>query len=539
LDSGSNRHSNHNALASSTARARQLARRRHQHPLHFDDTTTAPHYEEFDGEIPLPSRLIPRAILVDTEPGTLQNIQASHIGRLFSPDNILYGSSGAGNNWAKGHYSEGKELLDIILDRIRRESEMCDHIQACQLIHSLGGGTGSGLGSLLIEAIQEEFPHILLSTYSVIPSPKVSDTVVEPYNTTLAMNVLIERVHQVFTFDNEALYHLAMTSSSPSIRGSAASAFAPSYSDLNGLIARAMSGTTSTIRYPGTLNCDYRKLAVNLIPFPRLHFYMVSQAPLLHSQVSHSPSHSPGHSSGYGPLPIHHHHASRPASLSHSQSHSHPPQHHHSSSHRVENSSPYRGVYDIMDISHQLFDAKNFMSAVDPRYGKYLTCACLFRTTAANGSSGQTDDSGFSLMTIQEALTALTDRHASAFTEWIPNHIMVSLSHTPYPVPSQSRCSSTLIANNTAIQEIWKRILDQYSVMFHRKAFLHWYTAEGMEEMEFIEAEENLKDLITEYQQYQDMIASNSNNDEEGLSEEERVRREKGYGEDSWETMFF
>jgi len=64
--------------------------------------------------------------------------------------------------------------------------------------------------------------------------------------------------------------------------------------------------------------------------------------------------------------------------------------------------------------------------------------------------------------------------------------------------------SATFIGNSTAIQELFKRIDTQFVAMFRRKAYLHWYTGEGMDEMEFTEAESNMNDLISEYQQYQD-----------------------------------
>lgn len=64
--------------------------------------------------------------------------------------------------------------------------------------------------------------------------------------------------------------------------------------------------------------------------------------------------------------------------------------------------------------------------------------------------------------------------------------------------------SSTFVGNSTAIQELFKRVGDQFTAMFRRKAFLHWYTGEGMDEMEFTEAESNMNDLVAEYQQYQD-----------------------------------
>ena len=83
------------------------------------------------------------------------------------------GQYGAGNNWAKGHYTEGAELVDSVLDVIRRESEKCECLQGFQLTHSLGGGTGSGMGTLLVSKIREEFPDRIMNTFSVFPSPKV------------------------------------------------------------------------------------------------------------------------------------------------------------------------------------------------------------------------------------------------------------------------------------------------------------------------------------------------------------------------------
>lgn len=78
-----------------------------------------------------------------------------------------------GNNWAKGHYTEGAELVDSVLDVVRKEAEGCDCLQGFQLAHSLGGGTGSGMGTLLLSKIREEYPDRIMSTFSVIPSPKV------------------------------------------------------------------------------------------------------------------------------------------------------------------------------------------------------------------------------------------------------------------------------------------------------------------------------------------------------------------------------
>ena len=133
---------------------------------------------------------MPRAVLVDLEPGTMDSVRSGPSGQIFRPDNFVFGQSGAGNNWAKGHYTEGAELVDAVMDVARKEAENTDCLQGFQLTQSLGGGTGSGMGTLLIAKIREEYPDRIMKTYSVVPSPKVADIVVEPYNTTLSVNQL-------------------------------------------------------------------------------------------------------------------------------------------------------------------------------------------------------------------------------------------------------------------------------------------------------------------------------------------------------------
>lgn len=88
------------------------------------------------------------------EPGILELVQGSAIGSVFRPDSFITGQSGAGNNWAKGYYTEGAELIEQIMDGVRHEAERCDSLQGFQLTHSLGGGTGSGLGSLILSKVK-------------------------------------------------------------------------------------------------------------------------------------------------------------------------------------------------------------------------------------------------------------------------------------------------------------------------------------------------------------------------------------------------
>lgn len=82
------------------------------------------YYNEASG-----GRYVPRAVLMDLEPGTMESIRSGPYGKIFRPDNFVFGQSGAGNNWAKGHYTEGAELIDSVLDVVRKEAENCDCLQ--------------------------------------------------------------------------------------------------------------------------------------------------------------------------------------------------------------------------------------------------------------------------------------------------------------------------------------------------------------------------------------------------------------------------
>ncbi|KAK2116138.1 Tubulin beta-8 chain [Saguinus oedipus] len=119
--------------------------------------------------------------------------------------------------------------------------------------------------------IREEYPDRIINTSSVLPSPKVSDIVVEPYNTTLSVHQLIENADETFCIDNEALYNICSRTLKLTT---------PTYSDLNHLVSATMSGVTMCLCFPGQLNANLRKLAVNMVPFPWLHFFMPGFAPL-------------------------------------------------------------------------------------------------------------------------------------------------------------------------------------------------------------------------------------------------------------------
>lgn len=114
---------------------------------------------------------IPRALLIDLEPGVIHNIQKGKYANLYNPENFFIAKEGggAGNNWAAG-YCEGEKYYDDIIDMIDREADGSDSLEGFVMTHSTAGGTGSGLGSFMLERLNDRYPKKLIQTYSVFPN---------------------------------------------------------------------------------------------------------------------------------------------------------------------------------------------------------------------------------------------------------------------------------------------------------------------------------------------------------------------------------
>eukprot|EP01083_Nonionella_stella_P165119 548546_1 len=212
---------------------------------------------------------VPRSIFVDSDPNTTDIIKTSSIGNLFNSSNFIVGTESCSHNWAKAYYNH--ELMEETMNVIRFEAENCDSLQGLQLYHSIGGATGSGLGVHLLEKLRDNYPDKSNQTFTVCPSPKVSDAVLEPYNATLSLSKMIEIGDQTFVIDNEALFSLSYNVLKQK---------EPKYADLNWLTSMVMSGVTSSFRYPVGLNATLKRMGINLVSFPRLHFMLISHAPL-------------------------------------------------------------------------------------------------------------------------------------------------------------------------------------------------------------------------------------------------------------------
>jgi len=217
-------------------------------------------------------RYIPRAILVDLEPRVINKIQTSTYAKLYNPENIFINKEGggAGNIWARG-YSEGEKYQEELLEMIEREADGSDSLEGFILMHSIAGGTGSGLGSWLLEKINEKFPKKLIQTYSVFPNQKEADVVVQPYNSLLTLKRLVLNADCVVVFDNTALNTIAVERIKLNM---------PTVSQTNSLITTVMCASTTTLRYPGYMNNDLISLIAPLVPTPRCHFLMTGYTPI-------------------------------------------------------------------------------------------------------------------------------------------------------------------------------------------------------------------------------------------------------------------
>ncbi|CAK7564702.1 MAG: gamma-tubulin [Sporothrix epigloea] len=224
------------------------------------------------------TRYIPRAILIDLEPRVINSIQTGPYKNIYNPENFYVGKNGigAGNNWGDG-YQTGEAVHEEIMEMIDREADGSDSLEGFMLLHSIAGGTGSGLGSFLLERLNDRFPKKIIQTYSVFPdTSSAGDVVVHPYNSILAMRRLVQNADSVVVLDNGALSHIA---------ADRLHVQEPSFQQTNQLVSTVMSASTTTLRYPSYMHNDLVSILASLIPTPRCHFLMTAYTPFTGDQV--------------------------------------------------------------------------------------------------------------------------------------------------------------------------------------------------------------------------------------------------------------
>ena len=151
------------------------------------------------------------------------------------------------NNFARGHYTIGKEIVDLVLDRIRKLADNCTGLQGFMIYNAVGGGTGSGLACLMLERLSVDYGKKSKISFTVWACPQISTAVVEPYNTVLAVHSLLEHTDVTIMYDNEALYDICRRNLDIE---------RPTYTNLNRLLAQIISSLTASLRFDGALNVD-------------------------------------------------------------------------------------------------------------------------------------------------------------------------------------------------------------------------------------------------------------------------------------------
>ncbi|KAJ3061367.1 Tubulin epsilon chain, partial [Podochytrium sp. JEL0797] len=252
------------------------------------------------------SPLRARSVLTDMEPGVLTHLLSTPLSHLFTDAQIVSSASGSGNNWGMGYAHYGPQFGAEILDKIRIQAENCDSLQSFFLINSLGGGTGSGLGSWILEQLEDVYPHVFRFATVVCPSED-DDVVTSPYNTLLSVSKLVDHADCVVPVENGALMRICERIREgvgkewrgvvKGVGGSGGKAFGGllgkvkgskkgevPFEEMNNVVANLIVNMTRnggrSMRFEGSMNVDINDIVTNLVPFPKRKFLVSSMTPL-------------------------------------------------------------------------------------------------------------------------------------------------------------------------------------------------------------------------------------------------------------------
>jgi len=393
-------------------------------------------------------KYVPRAVFMDLEPTVIDEIKSGSYSKLFHPDQLITGKEDASNNYARGHYTVGKEYVDLTMEKISKLAEQCDGLQGFTVFHSVGGGTGSGFSALLLERLAIEYGKKAKLDFCVYPSPQISTSVVEPYNSVLSTHALLEHTDVAFMLDNEAIYDICKNSLELE---------RPTYTNLNRLIAQVISSLTASLRFKGALNVDINEFQVNLVPYPRIHFLLSSLAPIVTKE-------------------------------------------------RAVNEK-----MSVSELTNAVFEPSHMMAKCNPRHGKYMAVCLMYR-----GDVTPKD--------VSASIAQIKTKKSIQFVEWCPTGFKCGINYQPptaVPAGDLAKVNRAvcMLSNTTAIAEIFSRIDAKFDLMYGKRAFVHWYVGEGMEEGEFSEAREDLAALEKDYEE----VGQDHGDDEPSTTYQESV----------------
>ncbi|CBI29952.3 hypothetical protein VitviT2T_012893 [Vitis vinifera] len=375
-------------------------------------------------------KYVPRAVFVDLEPSVIDEVRTGVYKQLFHPEQLISGKEDAANNYARGHYTVGKDIVDLCLDRVRKLADVCSGLQGFLVFNAVGGGTGSGFGSLVLERLSADYGKKSKLGFTIYPSPQVSTAVVEPYNSVLSTHSLLEHTDVAVLLDNEAIYDICRRSLDLE---------RPTYTNLNRLISQIISSITTSLRFDGAINVDITEFQTNLVPYPRIHFMLSSYAPVISA------------------------------------------------------AKVYHEQLSVPEITTAVFEPSSMMAKCDPRHGKYMACCLMYR-----GDVVPKD--------VNASVANIKTKRTVQFVDWCPTGFKCGINYqAPTAVPgaelAKVKRAVCMISNNTAVAEVFERITHKFDLMYVKRAFVHWYVGEGMEEGEFSEAREDLATLEKDYEE--------------------------------------
>ncbi|XP_022851607.1 tubulin alpha chain-like, partial [Olea europaea var. sylvestris] len=220
---------------------------------------------------------VPLAVFVDLEPTVIDEVRTGTYRQLFRPEQLISGKEDVACYFARV-CAIGKEIVDLCLDHIRKLADNCTGLQGFLVFNAVGGGTGSGLASLLLERLSVDYGKKSKVGFTVYPSPQVSTSVVEPYYSVLSTYSLLERTDVAVLLDNEAIYDICRRSLDIE---------RPTYINLNRLVSQVISSLTASLRFDGALNVDVTEFQTNSVPYPRIHFMLSSYAPVISAEKAY------------------------------------------------------------------------------------------------------------------------------------------------------------------------------------------------------------------------------------------------------------
>jgi len=218
-----------------------------------------------------------RSIFIDLESDSIDHLKTGTYRELFAEDQIISGKEEKCKSFARGFGSGGKQHIDICLDRIRKEADKCTNLEGFLIFNSVGGGTGSGLGSLLLERLSTDYEKKSKFSIPIYPSGSSSKSAIEPYNAVLATKYQLDHITMATLMENDALSNICTKYLQIE---------KPDYGNLNCVAAHMISILTLGIRYDGSLNGSLREMQTDLIPYPRVPFTLASYAPFVREGIA-------------------------------------------------------------------------------------------------------------------------------------------------------------------------------------------------------------------------------------------------------------